>query len=68
MENKSIYEEMEKIKERIRELDKKSGVGCYREGDIWPGDSRTKGEREEWEQLQARLDELKKEDDKSLGL
>lgn len=68
MEKGNIYEEMEKIQQRIHELDKKSGLGVYREGDTWPRDTRTKEEREEYERLQARMEELKREDDKSIGL
>ncbi len=59
--SESSEKEMDKIKQRIRELAEKSGVKFYAEGEIWPGDALTAEEQEELARLYDRLDELKKD-------
>lgn len=63
-----IYEEMDRIKRRIAELEKKLGGGGYSEGDKLRKPTITAEEKRELEQLHERLKQLKKEEDKSQGL
>jgi hypothetical protein len=65
VDTNDIYEEMDKINKRIRELVKKSGVGWYREGDKIRKTALTPEEKQELGTLRQRLEELKKEDDES---
>ena len=53
----NMYEEMDRIKQRIRELVGKSGVGSYGEGDTFRESTLTAEEKQE----------LDKEDEASLG-
>ena len=63
-----ICEEIDRIIRRRAELEKKLGGGVYSEGDKLRKPTITEGEKRELEQLRERLEQLKKEEDKSLGL
>ena len=63
----NMYEEMDRITQRIRELVGKSGVGWYGEGDTLRESTLTVEEKQELEQLRTRKKELDKEDEANLG-
>ena len=60
-----IYKEMDRIKQRIIELEKENGTNWYREGDLLRGSTLTAEEQQELKQLYARLKELKEEDNRT---
>ncbi len=61
-----IYAEIDRIRHRIAELEKKLGGGFYSEGDKLHKPTIIAEEKQELEQLHKRLEQLKEEEDKSL--
>ncbi|MBI3931347.1 MAG: hypothetical protein HY325_04925 [Chloroflexi bacterium] len=64
----NMYEEMDRINRRIRELGEKDSIGWYDQGDVIRESTLTEEEKQERDRLCSRLEELKNEDDKSQGL
>jgi len=65
VDGNDIYEEIDRVKQRISELEEKGGVRVHDEGEIWRGSSLTAEEQQELINLYARWDELKREDEKA---
>ena len=63
-----INEEIDRVKQRIAELERKLGGGMYNEGDKLRKPTITAKEKQELERLYERLKQLKKDEDKSQGI
>lgn len=65
----NMYEEMDRIKQRIRQInDKYPSTVWIRERDKIQTKNMPAEERKELEKLQSRLQELKEQDDKAQGI
>ena len=65
----NMYEEMDRIKQRIRQINNKyPGTVQIRERDKIQTKNMPAEERKELEKLQSRLQELKEQDDKAQGI
>ena len=65
----NMYEEMDRIKQRIRQIKEKyPSVGWFGEGDQIQLKNIPTEERKELEQLHSRLQELNEQDDKAQGI
>ena len=65
----NMYEEMDRIKQRIRQInDKYPSTVWTRERDKIQTKNMPAEERKELEKLQSRLQELKEQDDKAQGI